>query len=51
MKTIVADCPQQPGVGSVADTSIEVSLDALMTLGEGCYGVTKCRREFVSGLS
>ena len=31
----------RPGVGSVADTSIEVSLDALMTLREGCYGVTE----------
>ena len=33
----------RPGVSSVADTSIEVSLDALMTLREGCYGVVVYR--------
>jgi len=30
-----------PGVGSVADASIEASLDAVLRLGEGCYGVAR----------
>ena len=28
----------RPGVGSVADTSIVASLDAVLRLGEGCAG-------------